>query len=62
MYNAAWTMLTCNSSRAALRGRDQNRVGRLFTGQPSHVFKTMEEAEGAPSRSAGGPPGLIPRR
>jgi len=62
VYNAAWTMLTCNASRAALRGRDQNRVWRHFTGQPSHVFKAMQEAEGTPSRSAGDPPGLIPRR
>jgi len=42
VYDAAWTMLTCNVSwaallgdPAALRGRDRNRVWRHFTGQSS---------------------------
>jgi MmyB-like transcription regulator ligand binding domain len=52
VYDAAWTILACNASwaallgsPAALRGRERNRVWRHFTGQSSHVFKTLEEAE-----------------
>jgi transcriptional regulator with XRE-family HTH domain len=52
VYDAAWTMLTCNASWAALLGdpaglpdREQNRVWRHFTGQPGHVFESLDEAE-----------------
>jgi transcriptional regulator with XRE-family HTH domain len=52
VYDAAWTMLACNASWAALlgspaawRGRERNRVWRHFTGQSSHVLKALEEAE-----------------
>ena len=52
VYDAAWTMLTCNASwaallgdPAALGGRERNRVWRYFTGQLSHVSKTPEETE-----------------
>jgi transcriptional regulator with XRE-family HTH domain len=52
VYDAAWTMLACNASWAALLGdpttlrdRERNRVWRHFTGQPTHVFTTPAEAE-----------------
>jgi transcriptional regulator with XRE-family HTH domain len=52
VYDAAWTMLVCNASwaallgdQAALPGRDRNRVWRHFTGQLSRVPKTLEETE-----------------
>ena len=52
VYDAAWTMLASNASwaallgdPAALRGRERNRVWRHFTGQSSHVFTTLDEAE-----------------
>jgi transcriptional regulator with XRE-family HTH domain len=47
VYDAAWTMLMCNASWAALlgdpaawQGRDRNRVWRHFTGQYSRMSKT----------------------
>jgi transcription regulator MmyB-like protein/helix-turn-helix protein len=52
VYDAAWTMLTCNASwaavsgdQAAWQGRDRNRVWRHFTGQSSRMSKTPEETE-----------------
>jgi transcriptional regulator with XRE-family HTH domain len=52
VYDAAWTMLACNASWAALLSdptglpdRERNRVWRHFTGQPGHVFTTPAEAE-----------------
>jgi hypothetical protein len=52
VYDAAWTMLTCNASWGALlgdpagvQGRDRNRVWRHFTGQSSRMSKTPEETE-----------------